>query len=153
MQSESSIREAASELDDALEAGDPVRVVACFAQDCTVELLGVRLHGHEGVRRWLNWVFSRVEHIEFNPRVISVDGDVFIEEFAVTGTLADGRHLESQWAEMLTYRDNLVTSLRLYFNPLDFAPALGMVGRAVGPVAVRLARRGLEPFEPIHQPE
>ena len=54
MQSESSIRAAASELDEALEAGDIDRIVACFAVDCTVELLGVRLHGHDGVRRWLD---------------------------------------------------------------------------------------------------
>lgn len=98
-------------------------------------------------------VFAHVERIEFSPRVICVDGDTFIEEFGVTGTLVNGRRFESQWAEMLTYRDDLVTSLRLYFNPIDFAPALGLVGRAVGPVAVRLARRGLEPFEPIHHPE
>jgi hypothetical protein len=45
---------------------------------------------------------------------------------------------------MLTYRDDLVTSLRPYFNPIDFVPALGVVGRAVGPAAMRLARRGLE---------
>ena len=153
MQSESSIREAASVLDEALEAGDLDRVVACFAEDCTVELLGVRLDGHAGVRRWLDWVFAHVERLEFSPRVISVDGDVFIEEFGVTGTLAGGHRLESLWAELLTYRDDLVTSLRLYFNPIDFAPALGFVGRVVGPAAVRLARRGLEPFEPIRYPE
>ena len=150
MQSESSIRTAASELDHALEAGDLDRVVACFAKDCTIELLGVRLRGHDGVRRWLDWVFAHVERIEFRPRVITVDGDVFIEEFGVTGFLAGGRRLESQWAEILTYQDDLVTNLRLYFNPLDFAPVLGIAGRVVGPAAVRLARRGLEPFEPIH---
>ncbi len=149
MQSESSVRAAASELDHALEAGDLDRVVACFAKDCTVELLGARLHGHDGVRRWLDWVFAHVERIELHPQVISVDGDVFIEEFGVTGILADGRRLESQWAEILTYRDDMATTIRLYFNPLDFAPALGIVG----PAAVRLARRGLEPFEPIHHPE
>lgn len=149
MQSESSIRAAALELDAALEAADFDRVVACFREDCTVELLGVRLHGHDGVRRWLEWVFAHVDSVVFSPRVISVDGDVFIEEFGVTGILADGSRLQSHWAEILTYRDDLVTTLRLYFNPLDFAPALGLVGRVAGPVAVRLARRGLQPFEPI----
>ncbi|MGB5167118.1 MAG: nuclear transport factor 2 family protein [Acidimicrobiia bacterium] len=153
MQSESSIRRAASELDQALEAGDRDRVAACFSDDCSVELLGVRLHGRDGVRRWLDWVFDHAERIEFTPRIISVDGDTFIEEFGVTGTLAGGRILNSQWAEILTYRDDLVTSLRLYFNPIDFAPALGIVGRATGPAAVWLARRGLEPFEPIHHPQ
>jgi len=153
MQSESSIREAALEMDTALENRDVDRVVACFAEDCTIELLGVCLTGHAGVRRWLDWVFAHVERIEFNPRLVSVEGDVFIEEFGVIGILADGRRLESHWAEMLTYRDDLVTSLRLYFNPLDFAPALGVVGRALGPAAARLARRGLEPYDPIHEPE
>jgi ketosteroid isomerase-like protein len=152
MQSETSIRQTASELDEALEAGDIDRVVACFSVDCTVELLGVRLDGRDGVRRWLDWVFAHVERIEFTPRVISVDGDTFIEEFGVTGTLVGGRVLNSQWAEILTYRDDLVTSLRLYFNPIDFAPALGLAGRAIGPAAVKFARRGLEPFEPISHP-
>ena len=152
MQSETSIRQAASELDEALEAGDVDRVVACFSEDCVVELLGVRLDGRDGVRRWLDWVFAHVERIEFTPRVISVDGDTFIEEFGVTGTLAGGRVLNSQWAEILTYRDDLVTSLRLYFNPIDFAPALGLTGRAIGPAAAKFARRGLEPFEPISHP-
>jgi hypothetical protein len=55
--------------------------------------------------------------------------------------------VESLWAEVLTYRDDLVTSLRLYFDPIDFAPALGAVGRVTGPAVMRLARRGLEPFE------
>lgn len=153
MQSEASIRQAASELDEALETGDLDRVVACFAEDCTIELLGIRLHGHEGVRRWLDWVFSLVERIEFSPRLTSVEGETFIEEFGVTGTLTNERRLEGQWAELLTYRDDLVTSLRLYFNPIDFAPALGVVGRVVGPAARKLARRGLEPFEPIRHPQ
>ena len=143
MQTEASIRRAAAELDDALEAGDRDRVVACFATDCTIELLGVRLEGHEGVRRWLDWVFRHVERLQFTPRVITVDGAVFVEEFGVMGTFADGQHVESQWAEVLTYRDDLVTSLRLYFNAIDFAPASGVVGRIFGPVAERLARRGL----------
>ena len=149
MQSEASIRRAAAELDTALETGDLDRVVACFSEHCVVELLGVRLHGHDGVRRWLDWVFSRVDRIELTPRLISVDGDEFIEEFEVTAVLTGGRRISSQWAEVLTYRDDLVTSLRLYFNPIDFAPALGAAGRVVGPVVERLIRHGLEPFEPI----
>lgn len=149
MQSEASIRRVASELDDALEAGDLGRVTACFATDCEVELLGVRLVGHDGVRRWLDWVFAHVDRIEFDPRVILVNGATLVEEFGVRATLADGRQLQGQWAEVLTYRDDLVTSLRLYFNPVDFAPALGAPGRLAGPALTRLVRRGLAPFETI----
>lgn len=144
MQSEASIRAAAVELDEALEGGDVDRIVACFAPDCEIELLGVHLRGHAGVRRWLAWVFGHVNRVVFTPRVVTVDGDTFIEEFEVTGILPDGRRLQSSWAEILTYSGDLVTSLRLYFNPLDFAPALPL-GRMIGPAANRLARRGLDP--------
>jgi hypothetical protein len=62
--------------------------------------------------------------------------------------------LSSRWAEVLVYRDDLVTSLRLYFNPIDFAPALGVSGRMLGPALMRFARRGLEPYEsPARVPE
>ena len=86
MQSEASIRAAAAELDEALEAADVDRVVACFAPDCAIELLGVRLEGHDGVRRWLAWVFGHVDGIGFTPRVVTVDGDTFIEEFGPART-------------------------------------------------------------------
>lgn len=147
MQTDASIRAAAAELDAALVAGDDERVVACFAEECEIELLGVRLRGHEGVRRWLAWMRGPVDRVTFRPRVIMVEGDTFVEEFAVTGHLGDGRTIESRWAELLTYREDLVTSLRLYFDPIDFAPALGAVGRVTGPAVMRLVRRGLQPFE------
>jgi ketosteroid isomerase-like protein len=126
--------------------GDVERVVACFAPECAIELLGVRIEGHAGVRRWLGWVFRHVESIAFTPRYVGVDGDTFVEEFEVLGTLRSGRSIRSRWAEVLTYRDDLVTSLRLYFDPIDFVPALGPLGRWFGPVAGRLARRGLAPY-------
>jgi ketosteroid isomerase-like protein len=147
VQTEASIRRAAAELDEALEAGDRDRVIACFSADCTIELLGVRLHGQDGVGRWLDWVFAHATRIQLSPRMITVDGDTFIEEFEVTGSFDDGRRVDSRWAEILSYRDNLVTSLRLYFNPIDFAPTLGIIGRAIGPSVSRLSRRGLAPFD------
>jgi ketosteroid isomerase-like protein len=146
VQSEVSIREAAAELDEALEARDVERVVACFDPDCEIELLGVRLEGRDGVRRWLDWVFRHVDAVSFIPRIISVDGDTLIEEFEVRGSLRNGREVRSRWAELLTFRADLVTSLRLYFDPADFAPSLGAVGRVFGPVARKLARGGLEPY-------
>jgi ketosteroid isomerase-like protein len=149
VQSAASIRRAAAELDEALEAADPDRVASCFAGDCSVELLGVRLRGPDGVRRWLSWVFEHLERLKLVPRMTTVDGATFVEEFTVTGVTADGRRLVSRWVEVLTYEEDLVTSLRLYFDPIDFAPTLGVAGRLLGPIAAKRARRGLEPFEAL----
>jgi ketosteroid isomerase-like protein len=142
-----SIREAARVLDERLEAGDTDGVVACFASDCAVELLGVRLSGHDGVRRWLAWIRRHVTSIRFEPVVIGVEGTALFEEFVVHARLRDGSPVTSRWAEVLDYRDGLVTGLRLYFDPLDFAAALGRAGRWARPIVTRLARRGLAPFE------
>ena len=58
MQTEGSILDAARRLDEALEAGKKDEAVG-FAENCELGLLGIRLSGHPGVRRWLNWVFSQ----------------------------------------------------------------------------------------------
>jgi ketosteroid isomerase-like protein len=134
-------------LDERLEAGDDDGVVACFTPDCAVELLGVRLQGHAGVRRWLAWVHRHAVSLRFEPVVIGVEGDSLFEEFVVRAALPRGGEIVSRWAEVLDYRDGLVASLRLYFDPMDFAPALGLPGRLAGPLAVRVARRGLAPDE------
>jgi ketosteroid isomerase-like protein len=153
MQTETSIRQAAAQLDRALEAGDVERVVAYFDPECEIELLGVRLRGHDGVRRWLGWISAHAGSIAFTPRVISVQGDTLVEEFEVAVSFSRGRRVRSRWAEVLTYRADLVTSLRLYFNPIDLAPTLGLVGRLLGPVAARLARRGLQPYAVLETPD
>jgi hypothetical protein len=148
-QTEQTIREAGRRLDDALEARDLEGAVACFDEECRIELLGVRLEGRAGVRRWLDWVFGRVESLAFEPRLITVDGTTLVEEFVVEATLPGGRRIRSRWAEVLDYHANLVRSLRLYFDPLDFLEAKGAAGRFVAPAARGFARRGLAPFSPL----
>lgn len=148
-QTDETIREAARRLDHALEARNLEAVAACFDEACEIELLGVRLRGSAGVRRWLDWVFGQVESLRFEPRLIALDGATLVEEFVVEATLPGGRRIRSRWAEVLDYRSNLVCSLRLYFDPLDFLEAKGVAGRLAAPVARRLARRGLEPFDPL----
>jgi hypothetical protein len=146
-QTEETIREAGRRLDGALEARDLEGVVACFHVQCEIELLGVRLRGRVGVRRWLDWAFGQVESLRFEPRLIAVDGVSLVEEFVVEATLRGGQRIRSRWAEVLDYDTNLVRSLRLYFDPLDFLEAKGAIGRLVAPAARGFARRGLEPFE------
>ncbi|UCE26371.1 MAG: nuclear transport factor 2 family protein [Candidatus Coatesbacteria bacterium] len=128
---EEEIRRLARELDEALERGDIEKVVSYFAADCEIEALGVKLNGHGGVRRWLDWLFRYVDEVRFEPVVIMVDGDVFFEEFVVRAKLRGGgeavserAEAASKQAEVLVYEDNKVKSLRVYFDRLDFADAV-----------------------------
>lgn len=147
MENAEAIKEAARHLDEMLEAKDVESVVNCFAEDCEVELLGVRLEGREGVRRWLAWLFGHVETIRFEPRVITVQEEDFVEEFVVRATVHGGSQVRSRQAEVLTFRNGLVTSLRLYFNPLDFAPATCIGAQIPSQLFTRFLRKGLRPYE------
>jgi hypothetical protein len=50
-----------------------------------------------------------------------VTNGVFFEEFKVTGTLPNGKIVESKQSEVLVYENYKIKSLRLYFDRLDFA--------------------------------
>jgi ketosteroid isomerase-like protein len=143
MQTERTILDAARRLDEALQAGDRQRVLSCFSEDCELEVLEVRLSGIAGVTIWPDWVFAHAASIRFVPRLVAVHGSSFVEEFTVDARLHDGRRLASEWAEVLEFRENRVTSLRLYFNPLDFLEAEGRFAGALAPAIRRFARRGL----------
>ena len=143
-QSSETIRVAAQRLDDALEAGDEEIVLSCFAETCVVELLNERLYGRAGVKKWLAWMRAAgVERIRLEPRAIAVEGDVFFEEFVARSRLVDGRQVVSRQAEMLTYENNKVVSLRLYFDPLDFAETQGWLATLIARVIRKRIRTDL----------
>jgi hypothetical protein len=50
-----------------------------------------------------------------------VSNGIFFEEFKVTGTLSNGKIVESKQSEVLVYENYKIRSLRLYFDRLDFA--------------------------------
>ena len=119
------IREAAKELDDALETKDIQQILPFFTDDCEIELLGVMVRGKEGVRGWLTWQYKHVAEVSLVPVVILIEGNVFFEEFIVNAILHDGTKTKSKQAEVLIYDENYkVKSLRLYFDRLDFADSV-----------------------------
>ena len=144
-QTSEGIKKAAKEFDDALSIRDYEKMKSAFTDDCEIELLGITLHGKEGVQRWIDWMFTYLAKVEFVPVVIMVEGDVFFEEFIVKGTLHDGRDVTSKQAEVLIYQDYKIKSLRLYFDRLDFAEAVadGFVSRRIVESLIKRTREGL----------
>ncbi|MBD3194486.1 MAG: hypothetical protein GF317_05480 [Candidatus Lokiarchaeota archaeon] len=115
------IKEVAMELDDALEMKDYDLIKKYFSDDCEIELLGETLRGKEGVKNWLDFIFSYVKTFKLVPIIIMVQDDIFFEEFEVIATLNNGSELQSKWAEILEYENYKIKSLRLYFDRLIFA--------------------------------
>lgn len=134
------------EFDHALTSMNIDESLEFFSEDCEIELLGVTLNGLDGARKWLEWLFSHLASIQFEPVTILVDGNVFFEEFVVVGTLNDGRVIRSKQAEILIYEDYKIKTLRLYFDRLDFADAIsnGFLEKRVVGMLIRKSLAGLD---------
>jgi ketosteroid isomerase-like protein len=140
------IRQAAAELDNAIENKDLDRIMSGFSDDCEIELLGIKLTGKEGLKKWMDWMFAHLAEIIFEPITIMVDGNAFFEEFILKGRLHDGTEVQSKQAEVLIYENYQVKSLRLYFDRLDFADSVakGIISKALVRRVMRESLKGLK---------
>jgi ketosteroid isomerase-like protein len=124
VQSSEAILKAALNLDEAIEKWDIEAVLSKFSVDCEIELLGLKLDGRDGVKKWIEWQFKHVSKIDFIPITKMVSGDTFFEEYIVKANLHDGEEIQSKQAVVLQFKNKLITSLRLYFDRLEFADAV-----------------------------
>ena len=118
------IRRVAMALDNAIENKDPDAVIACFADDCEIELLRHSLVGKAGVKKWFDWLFKNLWQIKFQPVKIMAEGNTLFEEFIIRARLRSGSEVKSKQAEVLIFENDKIKSLRLYFDRLDFADTL-----------------------------
>jgi hypothetical protein len=129
------IRKLSLDLDKALENQDVELALSSFSDSCEIELLGIKLAGKVGVKRWLEWMYRHLAEVRFTPITIMLDGNVFFEEFLLRGRFHDGTEVESKQAEVLIYEGDKLKVLRLYFDRLDFAGSV-----AKGPIARAFVR-------------
>ena len=118
---EKNIKVLAEQLDNSLEKKDIEEILGYFSPNCRIKLLDYTLVGHKGVRKWLDWMFSWIDSMKFEPIVILVQENIFFEEFIVNATTKKGIVIKSRQSETLVYDGDKVVELRLYFDPLDLA--------------------------------
>jgi ketosteroid isomerase-like protein len=133
------------DFDNAIESKDIDHMVSFFADDCEIELMGIKLSGKDGARRWLEWLFDTLVEVRFKPVTIMVEGNVFFEEFVLEGTLPNGKVVESKQSEVLVYENYKIKSLRVYFDRLDFADVVadGFVSKKIIKTLISRSLRGL----------
>ena len=139
------IKEVAMELDNAIEARDINQIVSFFSDDCEIELMGIKLSGKDGARKWLEWLFGTLVEVKFQPIIIMVEGNVFFEEFILMGTLPNGKIVESKQSEVLVYENYKIKSLRVYFDRLDFADIVAedFISRRIVGMLISRSLKGL----------
>jgi len=145
-QSPDKIRQVAMDFDNAVKNQNRELILSSFADDCEIELLGIKLTGKEGATRWTNWLYQHLAEVEFLPVTIMVEGNTFFEEFVVKARLHNGTRIHSKQAEVLIYDNYKVKSLRLYFDRLDFADSVtkGFISKAIVKQLIKMTLKGLQ---------
>jgi ketosteroid isomerase-like protein len=118
------IRKVAIAFDKTLESKDLQAIIETFADDCEIELLGVKLFGKVGAKKWFSWLYKHVAEIKLLPVTVMVEGDIFFEEYAVKAIFYDGKEASSNQAEVLVFEDLKIKSQRMYFDRLDFSSSV-----------------------------
>jgi hypothetical protein len=115
------IRYLARALDDDIEKHDIEKLVLYFSDECQIQLPGITLTGHKGLRKAIRWMYSYFKELTLVPVTIMIKDNIFFEEFVVKAKIA-GRDLELNQAEVLEYDTTYkVKSIRLYFDRLELA--------------------------------
>ena len=145
IRSSDEIREIAMAFDKALERKDLQAITEKFADDCEIELLGVKLLGKEGAKKWFNWLHKHVADLKLLPVTIMVDGNTFFEEFTVEATFHDSKKVRSNQAEVLVFENLKIKSLRIYFDRLDFSSSVAkdVISKTIVKQLVKKSLEGL----------
>ena len=118
------IEEVAMEFDKTIEQKDKEKIPLFFTKDCEIELLGLKISGEDGIKRWITWLYKYISKIKLEPITIMVKDNIFFEEFVVNATLNNGVRVKSKQSEVLVYEDYKIKSLRLYFDRLQLSQSL-----------------------------
>ena len=139
------VRRIAMAFDKALESKDLQAIIETFADDCEIELLGVKLFGKTGAKKWFSWIYRHVAEMELLPVTIMVAGNVFFEEYIVKAKFYDGEKASSKQAEVLVFRNLKIKTLRLYFDRLDFSSSVAkdVISKTIVRQLVRKSLEGL----------
>jgi len=118
------IEQVAEKFGDAMESGDMAALLECFNEDCEIELLGLKLHGHKGVKKWYEWTGQHMKQMQFDKTSSAINGNLYFQEFTLNGIIHNGKKVTSKQSRVLEFEDGKVKKFRLYLDRLQFAESV-----------------------------
>ncbi|MBR1152480.1 nuclear transport factor 2 family protein [Bradyrhizobium sp. JYMT SZCCT0428] len=121
------IRAALTELCEAFNAHDLDRIMACFADDCVLEMprgsspWGSRFEGKRNVRQALATRLEGLPDVHYGNPAHFVDAvaDTGISKWTLTGTTREGARKELQGCDFYTFREGKVIRKDSYWKIVD----------------------------------
>jgi ketosteroid isomerase-like protein len=121
------IRAALTELGEAFNAHDLDRIMACFADDCVLEMprgdkpWGSRFEGKQNVRDALATRFEGLPDVHYGNEEHFVDSaaNTGMSKWFLTGTTGDGTRREVHGCDFYTFRGGKVTRKDSYWKIVE----------------------------------
>ena len=121
------IRSTLIELCDAFNAHDLDRIMACFADDCVLEMprgakpSGARFEGRQNVRAALATRFEGLPDVHYGNGEHFVDAaaNTGMSKWLLTGTNREGKKVEAHGCDFYTFRDGKVTRKDSYWKIVE----------------------------------
>ncbi|MBP1843870.1 ketosteroid isomerase-like protein [Rhizobium petrolearium] len=121
------IRWTLTELCAAFNAHDLDRIMACFSDDCVLEMpkgnkpWGTLFEGKSDVRKALAMRFEGLPDVHYGNEEHFVDAaaDTGISKWRLTGTTADGKRTEVHGCDFYTFRDGKVVRKDSYWKIIE----------------------------------
>ena len=89
------IRTVAMAFGKAFERKDLKVIIKTFADDCEIGLLGVKLFGKAGAKKWFSWLYKHVAEMKLLPVTVMVEDSIFFEEYVVKAKFYGGKEASS----------------------------------------------------------
>ena len=110
---------------DAFNRHDLDSIMGFFADDCVLEMprgpdpWGKRFSGPQQVREGLATRFAGLPDVHYDEDRSFVAGSVGVSQWTLTGTTADGKHLEVRGLDVLDFRDGKVVRKDSYWKIVE----------------------------------
>ena len=121
------IRRQLDELCHAFNAHDLDRIMACFSDDCVLEMprgaspWGTRFVGRDDVRRGLAGRFQGLPDVHYADAQHFVDeaAETGMSKWTVSGMTPDGKRVKANGCDFYTFRDGLVIRKDSYWKIVE----------------------------------
>ncbi len=120
------IRKKLTELCDAFNAHDLDRIMACFADDCVLEMkgnkpYGSRFEGKANVRKGFAARFEGIPDVHYGDaeHFVDMESNTGISRWCLTGTDRDGKAVEVRGCDFYTFSMGKVVRKDSYWKIIE----------------------------------
>jgi len=100
---------------------DVEKLLPLFAEDVTLISPGVTLKGHDGVRRWMKWLYFDFPKLTLKETSLIIEENKAAHEYVLEGTTPEGQTVSFDGVAIYEFKDGKILTCRIYYDVLTIA--------------------------------